>query len=75
MDAPQPISKFPQCVNDLSFWLPSYVDSATAAEDFTFSPNDFYDLVREVGGDLVEQVYCVHEQGSCLSLAQTNNSQ
>ena len=42
------VSKFPQCVNDLSFWLPG-------AED-EFSDNDLYDLVRDVGGDLVEQV-------------------
>ena len=41
-------SKFPQCINDISFWLPK------DAEDF--SPNDFFDLVREVGGDSVEQV-------------------
>jgi len=39
-------SKYPQCRNDISFWL----------GDKSFSPNDFYDLVRDVGGDLVEQV-------------------
>jgi len=44
-------SKYPQCTNDISFWLPS-------GEDL-FSPNDFYDLVREMGGDLVEQVRLV----------------
>jgi len=47
----QPISKFPQCANDISFWLPQ---TETGKEPF--SPNDFFDLVREVGGDLVEQV-------------------
>eukprot|EP00096_Caligus_rogercresseyi_P005740 TRINITY_DN21737_c0_g1_i2.p1 TRINITY_DN21737_c0_g1~~TRINITY_DN21737_c0_g1_i2.p1 ORF type:complete len:423 (+),score=84.54 TRINITY_DN21737_c0_g1_i2:77-1345(+) len=41
------VSKFPQCWNDISFWLPSSKD---------FSPNDFYDLVREIGGDVIEQV-------------------
>ena len=45
------LSKFPQCTNDISFWLPKL---GPAQE--TFSPNDFYDLVREVGGDVVEQV-------------------
>ena len=45
------LSKFPQCINDISFWLPE-LDPAQEK----FSPNDFYDLVREVGGDLVEQV-------------------
>ncbi|GFN97514.1 phenylalanine--tRNA ligase, mitochondrial [Plakobranchus ocellatus] len=44
------VSKFPQCVNDISFWIP---------EDFT--PNDFYDLVRSVSGDLVEQVDLIDE--------------
>lgn len=43
----QPISQYPQCINDISFWLPS---------DVKYSSNDFYDLVRTVGGDLVEQV-------------------
>lgn len=46
----KPISQFPQCANDLSFWLPS--DLPLEA----FSSNDFYDLVRNIGGDVVEQV-------------------
>lgn len=50
----QPVSVYPQCVNDLSFWLPS---SATHA----YSPNDFYDIVRNVAGDLAEQVFLVDE--------------
>ena len=49
-------SKFPQCTNDLSFWLP-----AKETEEDLFSPNDFYDLVRDVGGDIVEQVRLVDE--------------
>ncbi|KAJ0022604.1 hypothetical protein NQD34_014738 [Periophthalmus magnuspinnatus] len=43
----QPLSKFPPLHNDISFWIP---DSGT------FSQNDFFDLVRTIGGDLVEQV-------------------
>ena len=43
----QPVSVFPQCANDLSFWLP---------KEGEFSHNDFYDIVREVGEDLIEQV-------------------
>ncbi|XP_051971194.1 phenylalanine--tRNA ligase, mitochondrial [Xyrauchen texanus] len=42
----QPLSKYPLLFNDISFWLPS--------EGYT--ENDFYDLVRSVGGDLVEKV-------------------
>lgn len=43
----QALSKFPPLHNDISFWLP---------ESGSFSQNDFFDLVRSVGGDLVEQV-------------------
>ncbi|XP_001361369.2 probable phenylalanine--tRNA ligase, mitochondrial [Drosophila pseudoobscura] len=50
----KPISHYPQCTNDLSFWLPSDVDV-----DAGFSPNDFYDLVRTVAGDIVEQISLV----------------
>ena len=39
--------KQPQCINDISFWLPKNTD---------FDPNDFYDLVRDKGGNFVEQV-------------------
>ena len=39
--------KQPQCINDMSFWLP---------QDAQFDPNDFYDLVRDKGGNFVEQV-------------------
>ncbi|MGH0124185.1 UNVERIFIED_CONTAM: hypothetical protein FKN15_054108 [Acipenser sinensis] len=42
----QPLSKYPPLINDISFWLPSQ----------GYSENDFYDLVRSIGGDLVEKV-------------------
>ncbi|XP_005997007.1 phenylalanine--tRNA ligase, mitochondrial [Latimeria chalumnae] len=47
----QPLSKYPPLVNDISFWLPceGYIE------------NDFYDLVRSVGGDLVEKVSLVDQ--------------
>lgn len=44
----QPLSKYPPLHNDISFWLPD------SREGFT--ENDFYELVRSVGGDLVEKV-------------------
>lgn len=34
-----PVSKFPPCTNDISFWLP----------DEDYSSNDFYDIVRSIG--------------------------
>lgn len=43
---------YPQCKNDISFWLPDN-------HVHTYSPNDFYDLVREMGGDMIEQVQLV----------------
>lgn len=43
------ISAMPQCTNDISFWLPEH----------EYSSNDFYDLVRNVGGDIIEQVNLV----------------
>lgn len=47
------ISSFPQCTNDLSFWLPEGMQ----IEDF--SPNDFYDIARGIGGDMIEQITLV----------------
>lgn len=46
----KPVSSYPQCTNDMSFWLPSHLTIDT------FMSNDFYDLVRDVGGDIIEQV-------------------
>lgn len=48
----KPISSYPQCISDMSFWLPS---------DGAYSSNDFYDIVRSVGGDLVEQVELIDD--------------
>ncbi|XP_036934781.1 phenylalanine--tRNA ligase, mitochondrial [Acanthopagrus latus] len=49
----QLLSKYPPLHNDISFWLPEGKDS--------FAENDFYDLVRSIGGDLVEKVSLVDE--------------
>ncbi|KAJ6639139.1 putative phenylalanine--tRNA ligase, mitochondrial [Pseudolycoriella hygida] len=46
----KPISIYPQCANDLSFWLPDNM----GVDDFV--GNDFNDVVRDVAGDIVEQV-------------------
>jgi len=42
----QPFNKHPPRTNDISFWLP----------ETGFSSNDFYDLVRSIGGDSVLKV-------------------
>lgn len=48
----KPISVFPQLINDISFWLPS---------DGKYCENDFYDLVRTLGDDLVEQIELIDD--------------
>jgi len=40
-----PFSKYPACYKDISFWLQD-----------DYSPNDFYEVVRSICGDLVEEV-------------------
>ena len=39
------VSKFPPVVRDISFIVPK-----------SFTPNDYFDLIREVGGEMVENV-------------------
>ncbi|KAK0483632.1 hypothetical protein IW261DRAFT_1332483 [Armillaria novae-zelandiae] len=43
----KPYSKYPSCFKDVSFWM---------AQDINVHENDFCDLVRDVAGDLVEDV-------------------
>lgn len=47
----KPYSKYPATYRDVSFWLP--------AEGLQMHENDFCDLVRDVAGDLVEDVKMV----------------
>lgn len=42
------LSKHPLVMNDISFWL---------NDDTNYDSNDFYDVVRTYGGDLVENVH------------------
>ncbi|XP_038588854.1 phenylalanine--tRNA ligase, mitochondrial isoform X2 [Micropterus salmoides] len=55
----QPLSKYPPLHNDISFWLPDSRESEEGRE--SFMANDFYELVRSIGGDLVEKVSLVDE--------------
>ncbi|KAJ1527922.1 hypothetical protein ONE63_007856 [Megalurothrips usitatus] len=48
----KPVSVYPICVNDISFWIPPHGD---------FSQNDFFDIVRTVGGDMIEEVSLVDQ--------------
>ena len=59
-----PFSKYPACSRDVAFWLRSSSNSAggglkTNAQDF--HENDIMEIVRGVGGDLVEYVKLVDQ--------------
>lgn len=43
----QPYSKYPSCFKDVSFWI---------AQGNSIHENDFCDVVRDIAGDLVEDV-------------------
>ena len=47
INAFQPYSKYPSCFKDVSFWV---------ARDNSIHENDFCDVVRDIAGDLVEDV-------------------
>ena len=46
----KPFSKYPPCFKDVSFWLPS-----------NFHENDLYEEIRNVAGDVVEDVTLIDE--------------
>ncbi len=48
----QPISKQPQVIFDVAFWLPESDNSALQTSNIN-------DLIRTIGGDLVEQVHLI----------------
>ena len=55
----KPYSKYPACFKDVSFWAP----------EGGLHENDFCDLVRDIAGDLAEDVKIVGGQSFCrLSL-------
>ncbi|CAM9471763.1 unnamed protein product [Discosporangium mesarthrocarpum] len=47
----KPYSKYPPCYKDVSFWLPSE----------NFHNNDMFEVVRDIAGDLVEEIQLVDE--------------
>ena len=52
----RPYSKYPPCYKDISFWTTS-----VKAPENDFHPNDLYEVVRDVGGDLVEKVELIDD--------------
>lgn len=59
-----PFSKYPACYKDVAFWLRSSSSSAgggTRSNSQDFHENDVMEIVRGVGGDLIEDVKLVDE--------------
>ena len=48
----QAVSKYPSIIRDISFVVPK-----------TFVPNNYFDLIRDLGGDLVEEVALIDKYG------------
>jgi len=46
----EPFSKYPICYKDFAFWLP---------KEGTFEENELCEVVRNIGGDLIEKVNCI----------------
>lgn len=83
----KPYSKYPECYKDVSFWLPLKAEGAKAAGGAAgpkaFHENDFCEIVRDVAGDLVEDVRLVSRvwagvvasltAANCLSLDQIDD--
>ena len=57
------VSKFPPVVRDISFIVPK-----------TFAPNDYFDLVRDIAGSLVEQVELIDEYENAGKFGADNKS-
>lgn len=59
----QPFSKHPACYKDVAFWLNSSASSGGSAAGgaMPFHENDMMEIVRDVAGDLVEDVQLVDD--------------
>ncbi|TVY62702.1 Mitochondrial phenylalanine--tRNA ligase [Lachnellula suecica] len=56
-----PFSKYPACYKDVAFWLRSSSSSAGGGLGAAFHENDVMEIVRGVGGNVVEDVTQVDE--------------
>ncbi|KAG9233909.1 hypothetical protein BJ875DRAFT_377663 [Amylocarpus encephaloides] len=61
-----PFSKYPACYKDVAFWLPPASSSTTSAAGGlappqAFHENDIMEIVRNIGGDNVEDVQLTDE--------------
>lgn len=53
----QPYSKYPPCYRDMSFWLPKEGEVV----DKPWHENDYCEIVRDIAGDLVEDVKMIDD--------------
>ena len=51
-----PFSKYPVCYKDVSFWLKSSSSPAGGGTGAEFHENDVMEIVRDIGGEVVESV-------------------
>ncbi|GAA5826378.1 hypothetical protein JCM11251_002339 [Rhodosporidiobolus azoricus] len=56
----KPYSKYPECYKDVTFWVPEEGE-AKAEGKIGWHENDFMEIVRDVGGDLVESVSLIDQ--------------
>lgn len=56
-----PFSKHPACYKDVSFWLPASSTGSAAGGAVPFHENDMMEIVRDVAGNLVEDVRLLDE--------------
>lgn len=59
----QEVSKFPPVIRDISFIVST-----------DFIPNDYFDLVREIGGDLIEEVALIDKYENAAKFGEGNIS-
>lgn len=62
-----PFSKYPACYKDVAFWLKSSSSAAGGGGAANFHENDIMEIVRGIGGDVVEDVSKVNEAHPCMS--------
>ena len=56
-----PFSKYPSCPRDVAFWTPGTKSSAGGNSVGNLHENDVMQIIRDIGGDFVEQVKLIDE--------------
>lgn len=55
----KPYSRYPPCYKDVSFWLPA--KGGLSADSVTLHDNDVFEVIRDVAGDLTEDVVLIDD--------------